>query len=123
MLRISQLKLPAEHTEEQLRKKIVKTLHINSGDLTCIRIRKRSLDARKKPELFYVYTVDVEVKNEPAVKKRAGEKVSIVKRYPLFRTGTWHGRRRGDHCRDRKRSCRTVLRLPAGQGRILPRCD
>ena len=82
MLRTSQLKLPAEHTEEQLRKKIVKTLHVNSGDLTCIRIRKRSLDARKKPELFYVYTVDVEVKNEPAVKKRAGEKVSIVKDIP-----------------------------------------
>ena len=94
MLRISQLKLPAEHTEEQLRKKLLKTLRINSSDLVRYQIRKRSLDARKKPELFYVYTIDLEVKNEPAVKKRAGEKAGIVKETPY--TAPEHGTETGE---------------------------
>ena len=57
MLRITQLKLPVGHTEEQLRKKLLKTVHIKESGLKEYTIKKRSLDARKKPELYYVYTV------------------------------------------------------------------
>ena len=57
MLRISQLKLPVEHTEAQLKKKLLKTAHIKEQDLKQFFIRKRSVDGRKKPELYYVYTV------------------------------------------------------------------
>ena len=32
MLRISQLKLPVEHTEAQLKKKLLKTAHIKEQD-------------------------------------------------------------------------------------------
>ncbi len=56
MLRISQLKLPVEHTEAQLKKKLLKTAHIKEQDLKQFFIRKRSVDGRKKPELYYVYT-------------------------------------------------------------------
>ena len=59
MLRISQLKLPVEHTEAQLKKKLLKTAHIKEQDLKQFFIRKRSVDGRKKPELYYVYTVDL----------------------------------------------------------------
>ena len=52
MLRISQLKLPVEHTEAQLKKKLLKTAHIKEQDLKQFFIRKRSVDGRKKPELF-----------------------------------------------------------------------
>ena len=58
MLQISQLKLPVTHTESQLEKKLLKILKISRKDLKYYRIRKKSLDARKKPELYYVYTVD-----------------------------------------------------------------
>lgn len=51
MLRISQLKLPVEHTEAQLKKKLLKTAHIKEQDLKQFFIRKRSVDGRKKPEL------------------------------------------------------------------------
>ena len=54
MLRITQLKLPVEHTPEQLKKKLLKTAHIKEQQLKSFQIRKRSLDARKKPELCYV---------------------------------------------------------------------
>ena len=78
MLRISQLKLPVTHTEEDLKKKIEHTLMCRTEEVQSYEIIKQSLDARKKPELFYVYTVDVKADNEKQLlkmltrKKRAG---------------------------------------------------
>ncbi|MCI5872268.1 MAG: NAD(P)-binding protein [Clostridiales bacterium] len=70
MIRINQIKLPIEHTEKQLRKKICKSLHISDEQLLELSIAKRSLDARKKPELQYVYSVDVSVQSEASVLKK-----------------------------------------------------
>lgn len=78
MLRISQLKLPVTHTEEDLKKKIVHTLMCRTEAVQSYEIIKQSLDARKKPDLFYVYTVDVKADDEKQLlkmltrKKRAG---------------------------------------------------
>ena len=59
MIRINQLKLQIPHTEEALEKKIQKTLHLKKGDSFTYRIHRQSLDARRKPELFYVYPLEV----------------------------------------------------------------
>ena len=69
MLRISQLKLPVTHTEEDLKKKIVHTLMCRTEAVQSYEIIKQSLDARKKPDLFYVYTVDVKADNEKQLLK------------------------------------------------------
>lgn len=82
MLRISQLKLPETHTQEQLEKKLLKMLRISRKDLGHYYIRKRSLDARKKPELYYVYSIDVEIKNEERVLKSMKGKVQKVSSRP-----------------------------------------
>ena len=71
MIRIRQLKLPVEHSREELTKKAAKALRVKPEDISRIHIERQSLDARKKPELFYTYTVDVEVKHETQVLKRA----------------------------------------------------
>lgn len=71
MLRITQLKLPVEHTAEQLTKKLVRTLHIREKELKEFHIRKRSLDARKKPELYYVYTIDFSAPCEEQILRRS----------------------------------------------------
>lgn len=60
MIRMTQLKLPVDHTPEAMKKKIAKALKIAPEAIKTVQIRKQSLDARKKPELFYSYTVDVE---------------------------------------------------------------
>lgn len=78
MLRISQLKLPVTHTQEQLEKKLLKTLRIGRNDLIRFYIRKRSLDARKKPELYYVYSIDLEIKEEQRVLKNMKGRVQKV---------------------------------------------
>ena len=82
MLRISQLKLPVTHTQEQLEKKLLKMLRMSRKDLGQYYIRKRSLDARKKPELYYVYSIDVEIKNEERVLKSMKGKVQKVSSRP-----------------------------------------
>lgn len=74
MLRIQQLKLPVSHTKEELEKKIQKTLKVSKEEILAWEIRKQSLDARKKPELFFVYTVDVSVKREKQILKRVHNK-------------------------------------------------
>ena len=80
MLRIGQLKLAPNHSEQDLLEKIAKTLRISEMDVKQYHIKKKSIDARKKPLLQFVYTVDVEVVNEAGVlKKQKGTRVTIVK--------------------------------------------
>ncbi|MCI8637982.1 MAG: FAD-dependent oxidoreductase [Coprococcus sp.] len=70
MLRISQIKIRIPHTEEDLYQKMLFRLGIKKDDLLEYTIRRQSLDARHKPELFYIYTVDIKVKNEKTILKR-----------------------------------------------------
>ena len=60
MIRLNQLKLPVDHTREQLIHKTAQYLRIPAADILELQIVRQSLDARKKPVLFYVYTVEVE---------------------------------------------------------------
>ena len=82
MLRINQLKLPVGHTPEQLKKKIIKSLQIRERDLKQYSVRKRSIDARKKPELYYVYSIDLTVENEARVLKCTKGRVQKVSEKP-----------------------------------------
>ncbi len=70
MIRINQLKLDIHHTEAELKAKVCKALRIREDALLSCTVRKQSLDARRKPQLSYVYTVDVTVKKESEIKKR-----------------------------------------------------
>lgn len=72
MLRVNQVKLPVEHSEAELRRKTAKTAGIREEQIKSLKIVRRSLDARKKPDLYYLYALDVEVSgNEENVVKRA----------------------------------------------------
>ena len=83
MIRIQQLKLDIGHTEADLTKKIRKILHLKEGALLSYDIRKQSIDARKKPQLSYVYTVDVTVGQEKNILKKIRDKnVSCVEDVP-----------------------------------------
>lgn len=71
MIRLNQLKLPVNHTEAQLMSKTAQILRIPEEEILNIEIVRQSLDARKKPELFYSYSVNVTVKREQKVYKDA----------------------------------------------------
>ena len=64
MIRINQIKLTPDKGKEELVQKAAKILRISEKEILSLKIRKQSTDARKKPNIMYVYTVDVEVSNE-----------------------------------------------------------
>ena len=67
MLRLSQLKLPLNHSQADLEAAVVKRLRLQPADLLGLRLAKRSVDARRKPDVYLVYSLDVEL--APAVEK------------------------------------------------------
>lgn len=75
MLRLNQVKLnadiPQSKYESKLRESISRTLKVRPEDIFDIQIIRRSLDARKKPELYYSFLVDFNVKDETLVLKKA----------------------------------------------------
>lgn len=64
MIRIKQLKIPIKHTEEELLRKAARQLKIPENKIEACRIVRRSIDARKKPEVCYVYTLDIRLAGE-----------------------------------------------------------
>ncbi len=62
MLRLSNIKLPLEHTDADLRAAISTRLAIKDSDLLGFRIYKRSYDARQKRNIFFIYSLDVDTR-------------------------------------------------------------
>ncbi len=73
MLRISQIKLNINEPVSSLPVYIRKALRIKDLKLKSWRIVKESVDARKKPDIKFIYTVDFEVENEQALLAKAGK--------------------------------------------------
>lgn len=65
MLQLTEIKLPLTHTEEELKAEILKRLGIkNDTLLVSYTIYRRGYDARNPSNIRFIYTLDVEVKNE-----------------------------------------------------------
>ena len=61
-MRLTELKLPLDHSEPELRSAIVKRLGIAPEDLAGYTIFRRSHDARKPSAIVFTYTLDLELK-------------------------------------------------------------
>ena len=70
MLRLTEIKLPLDHPDADLRAAVLKRLGVRATDLIGYTVFRRGYDARKKSDIHFVYTVDCEVRDEPAVLKR-----------------------------------------------------
>ncbi|MCH5274394.1 MAG: FAD-dependent oxidoreductase [Lachnospiraceae bacterium] len=77
MIRI-QIKLKPGHAEKELYEKAAKLLRVPEKEIKHITIHKKSLDARKKPSLFYLYTLDIEAADEEKlIKRSAGAAIAV----------------------------------------------
>ncbi len=87
MIRISQLKLPITHTEKQLHEKAARLLRVPAESLGKVTVVRRSIDARRKDRILFIYTLDVEVsgKNETQIIKRAGNIQVSAATDPVYR--------------------------------------
>lgn len=70
MLRINQIKVHIEHTMDELRKKISQELKTDVNNIIDFKILKKSIDARKKPQLFYIYNICVNVIDEDSILRK-----------------------------------------------------
>ena len=79
MIRIREISLPPEHAVSQLSYEAARALKISNSKVRRVRIVRRSVDARKKPDVRIVYTVDVAVDgNEAKILKQSGCKRAAV---------------------------------------------
>lgn len=80
MIKITNIKIRADLSDDELFEKIYKKYKINKNDVTERRIIKKSIDARNKADIFYNYSVELECKNENKIKN-----VQIVKKEEPFK--------------------------------------
>ncbi len=80
MIRIREIALPPEHNAHQLPFEAARLLKIQNSKILKLTIVRRSVDARKKPDIKIVYTVDVAVSgNEKRILKQCGcKRASLV---------------------------------------------
>ncbi len=70
MLRLTEIKLPLNHSEEDLKISILKRLGVTAADLLGFTVFRRGYDARRPASMVFIYTLDVEVTNEGALLRR-----------------------------------------------------
>lgn len=92
MIQINQLKVSADKEQSNLKPIIAKYLGISQEEILDYRLLKRSIDARKKPEIFYIYSVAVDLgKKESFVlnKKKKDNQIFVYheKKYQLPKSG------------------------------------
>ncbi len=89
MIEIRGIKVSVENDKTELEKQIAKKLH--RKDVPTYQILKRSIDARKKPDIYYVYQVGVELPNEKKLVQKLNDKnimLSSRTAYSFPKTGT-----------------------------------
>jgi uncharacterized FAD-dependent dehydrogenase len=74
MLRLNEIKLPLDHTDDQLTESVINKLMIEPEHLLGLSVFKRSYDARKKSNILLIYQLDVELTD--SVEKAVLEKFS-----------------------------------------------
>ena len=67
MLRLNEIRLPLDHGSDALRAEVLARLKIADADLLAMKVVRRGYDARKKKNIVFVYSLDVEVSNEAAL--------------------------------------------------------
>ena len=86
MIRIRDIALPPEHNAHQLTYEAARLLKISPSKVRQLRLVRRSIDARKKPDVKLVYTVDVAVDgSEARILKQSGCKRATVAPQDFYR--------------------------------------
>ena len=80
MIRIRDITLPPRHSVSQLSFEAAQLLRVSSSVIRKVKIVRRSIDARKKPDVKYNYTIDVQVSGneEKILRNSRCKKASIA---------------------------------------------
>ena len=79
MIRIREIAMPPEHNPAQLGFEAARLLKVSNSKIKRMKIARRSIDARKKPDVKVIYTIDVQVDgNENKILKFSGCKRAAI---------------------------------------------
>ena len=79
MIRIRDISMPPEHDANQLIYEASRLLRISASKIRELSLVRRSVDARKKPNVYIIYTVDVAVEgNENKILRNSGCKKAAI---------------------------------------------
>lgn len=83
MIRINEIKQSLDSNKEDLYSACARTLKIKNEQIKALTITRQSVDSRKKDNVFFCYTVDVEVDGdeEKILKKLNSNKLQLVEPY------------------------------------------
>lgn len=91
MIKLRQLKINIDDdSDKKLESLIATKLNIKRNDIINIKIVKKSIDARKKPLIYFIYEVDIEVNNESQIlEKNNSNDVLYTKKeeYKIIKAG------------------------------------
>ncbi len=82
MLRVSDIIVPIKHDINDIKNAVCKSIFAKFHEILEIELVKKSIDARDKSQIKYIYTVDVKLENESKYLKK--KNVSIVKALDFF---------------------------------------
>ena len=75
MLRLTELKLPLDHAESEIKSAVLNRFQIGPHELLGYSVFRRAVDARKRSAISLIYTLDIDVRNEAALLARwAGDR-------------------------------------------------
>ncbi|MDD3367799.1 MAG: FAD-dependent oxidoreductase [Lachnospiraceae bacterium] len=78
MILMNQVKMKPGHSEKELKQKVCKLLRCETQDVFHIQVEKQSIDARKRPDIFLIYTLLVTTGNDQLwVKKARSSQISF----------------------------------------------
>lgn len=85
MIRINNIKIRKNISNEEVFLFAIKKYKINSEDVLDWKISKKSIDARKKEDVHYNYSIDLNVKNE-----KKYPRLHLVKEFHMPKISTCH---------------------------------
>ncbi|MFA6178642.1 MAG: NAD(P)/FAD-dependent oxidoreductase [Candidatus Methylopumilus sp.] len=90
MLRLTEIKLPLDHTEAALKDAILKRLGIAEADLLNFTVVRRSHDARKRSEIIFIYSVDFELSGGETAEQALIKKLKDEKHLSIAPDVSYH---------------------------------
>ena len=78
LIRLTEIKLPLDHSPLALRRAVCQRLHITDQELLALHVFRRGYDARKKSDIHFIYTVDVDTTDNAAAMARAKKNVKTA---------------------------------------------
>lgn len=89
MLRLNEIKLPYRHDEQALMQAAAEQLRLPRKEIAELVLLRRSLDCRRKPDIRWVYSVAVRLKNEAEYVRRNRRAAQWIYHAPIASIAEW----------------------------------